>query len=304
MRSLLWTLSILAGILFVVLGLGFWGASQVLGGSGPKSGGGSSIGLLKIEGQIMDALPILSQIETLRDEGVAGVLVRVDSPGGAVAASQEIYQALLDLRKDSIPVVISMGNTAASGGFYIALAGEKVFANEGTVTGSIGVIAQFPEAKDLFDKLGVHMTTIKSGANKDVGNPFRKPDTAGLNTMQALVIDAYAQFFEATLKARKIDSADLAKVADGRVLTGRQALRAGLVDTLGGYDQALSWLKTRCKLDADAEIRSAEPPKPLMERLMSEGATSAGKALQNVGSEMIGSKHQGILYVAPMQPQF
>jgi protease-4 len=301
MSKLLWILIGVATVFLGGLALVFMAVAQ-LGGSPKSLGAEGQIGLLRIEGEIMDALPVLSQIDALREQNVAGVLVRVDSPGGAVGASQEIYDALLQLRKDSIPVVITMGNTAASGGYYISLAGEKVFANAGTVTGSIGVIAQFPEAKELFDRLGVHMNTIKSGANKDVGNPFRKPEPAELATMQGMIMDAYAQFFEATRTARKLDSAKLAAVADGRILTGRQALAAGLIDTLGGYTDALRYLKTLAKVDADAEIIDAEPPKPLFERLMQQSMTGAGSALREATQEAISGQGQGLLYMSPALP--
>ena len=142
--------------------------------------------LLRIEGPIMDAtstLAILHRVD--KDDHCKGLLLRVDSPGGAVGASQEIYSALKRLREKGLPLVVSFGNIAASGGYYVSLAGEKIFSNPGTLTGSIGVIFQFPEAEKLLEKIGVSLQTVKSGALKDVGSPGRKPTPEELKYLQA-----------------------------------------------------------------------------------------------------------------------
>lgn len=252
--------------------------------------GSDFVGLVRIEDEIGSSLGILEEIQKLKEQGAKGVLLRIDSPGGSVAASQEIFEAVKELRQDSIPVVVSMGNLAASGGLYSALSAEKIFANPGTITGSIGVISQFPEAEELFNKIGVHMTTIKSGDNKDLGNPFRKADSGQIKVMKSVIMNAYEQFVQAILTNRpKVKESELRPVADGRVMTGEMAQKIGLVDSLGTYNDALAWIKTRVGLPEDAEVREARPPKPFLDKLLSEPANGL--------KEVLKPKAKGLWYV-------
>lgn len=252
--------------------------------------GDEFIGQVRIEDEIGSSLGVLEEIRKLREDGAKGVILRVDSPGGSVAASQEIFEAVKDLRRDSIPVVVSMGNLAASGGLYCSLSAEKIFANPGTITGSIGVISQFPEAAELLKKLGIGMTTIKSGANKDLGNPFRKADSGQIKVMQAVIMDAYEQFVQAILDNRpKVKESELRPMADGRVMTGAMAHDLGIVDTLGTYDDAVAWIKSRAGLNSDAEVREARPPKPFLEGLLA--------APTNEIKDAIKPKSKGLWYV-------
>ena len=232
--------------------------------------------LLKVEGPIFDASTTLTIIARVaKDEHCKGLLLRVDSPGGAVGASQEIYGALKRLREKGLPVVVSFGNIAASGGYYISLAGERIFSNPGTLTGSIGVIFQFPEAEKLLDKIGVSLQTVKSGALKDVGSPGRKPTAAELRYLQGVIDDTYAQFLEDVSVNRHISMDSLKPIADGRVLTGRQALKKGLVDTLGGLDDAKRYLVTRAKVDEDVSWTQEPKPKSRVERLLDPESESS-----------------------------
>lgn len=255
-----------------------------------KLGEGEFIGQVRIEDEIGSSLGVLEEIRKLREDGARGVILRVDSPGGSVAASQEIFEAVKDLRADSIPVVVSMGNLAASGGLYCSLSAEKIFANPGTITGSIGVISQFPEAAELMKKLGIGMTTIKSGVNKDLGNPFRKADSGQIKVMHAVIMNAYEQFVQAILKNRPlVKENELRAVADGRVMTGEMAHDLGIVDTLGTYDDAVSWIKSRAGLSPDAEVREARPPKSFVDRILAEPA--------NELKDVIKPKTKGLWYV-------
>ncbi len=216
---------------------------------------------LRIEGPIYDGTATLAAISRIsRDTHCKGVLLRVDSPGGAVGASQEIYAALKHLREKGIPVIVSFGNIAASGGYYVSLAGEKIFSNPGTLTGSIGVIFQFPEAEKLLDKIGVSLETVKSGALKDVGSPGRKPTPEELHYLQGVIDDTYAQFLEDVAANRHLSLDSLRPIADGRVLTGRQAVLKGLVDTLGGIDDAKRYLEKRVGVSED--VAWIQEPKP------------------------------------------
>ncbi len=232
--------------------------------------------LLRIEGPIFDAsstLAILGRIT--KDEHCKGLLLRVDSPGGAVGASQEIYSALKRLRDNGMPLVVSFGNIAASGGYYVSLAGDKIFSNPGTLTGSIGVIFQFPEAEKLLDKIGVSVETVKSGALKDVGSPSRKATPEELKYLQGVIDDTYAQFLEDVSSNRHLSMDSLKPMADGRVFTGRQALQKGLVDTLGGLDEARRYLIARTKMSDDVSWTQEPKPKSRMEKLLDPESESS-----------------------------
>lgn len=231
--------------------------------------------LLKIEGPIFDSEPWLSLIDRIADdETCRGVLVRIESPGGAVASSQELYHALKRLREKDMPVVVSLGNIAASGGYYAALAGEKIFSNPGTLTGSIGVIFQFPEVGELLDKAGISLQTVKSGALKDVGNPARKATAGELAYLQHVIDDTYAQFVEDVAASRGLALDTLRPLADGRVFTGRQALAAGLVDTLGGLNEAKDYLVARSASAEDVPWTIEPRPRSRVERLLDPEAKS------------------------------
>ncbi len=232
--------------------------------------------LLRIEGPIMDAtstLAILHRVD--KDDHCKGLLLRVDSPGGAVGASQEIYSALKRLREKGLPLVVSFGNIAASGGYYVSLAGEKIFSNPGTLTGSIGVIFQFPEAEKLLEKIGVSLQTVKSGALKDVGSPGRKPTPEELKYLQGVIDDTYAQFLDDVSTNRHLPLDSIRPIADGRVMTGRQALRRGLVDTLGGLDDAKRYLIARTKVSEDVSWTQEPKPKSRVEKLFDPESESS-----------------------------
>jgi protease-4 len=176
--------------------------------------------------------------ELRRDASVKALVVRIDSPGGAVAPSQEIHQAILRARKDK-KVVCSMGTVAASGGYYVAAACDQIFASAGTITGSIGVISEVPHVQKLLELARVDVETIKSGAMKDVGSPLRAMSTDERHFLQGFIDNIYEQFLSDVATARKLDKEKLRALADGRILTGKQALEAGLVDKLGNLEDAV-----------------------------------------------------------------
>jgi protease-4 len=216
--------------------------------------------VLKVEGPIMSSETLMESIDRIDHDGQCkGVLLRVDSPGGAVGASQEILTALKAVKAKGKPIVVSQGNVAASGGYYVSLAGDRIFSNAGTLTGSIGVIMQYPEAVKLLDKVGLDMVTVKSGALKDVGNFSRRHTPEEMKYLQSVIDNTYSQFLDDILANRKIARADLLKIADGRVLTGRQARENGLVDTLGGYQEAKAYLAGIAHLDGEP-VLVQEPP--------------------------------------------
>lgn len=178
---------------------------------------------------------------------IKGVLLRINSPGGTVAMSQEINAAVKALREAKKPVVVSMGDVAASGGYYIACAADKIYASPGTLTGSIGVIMHLMNLSEIEKKIGIDAITIKSGQFKDIGTMDRAPTKEEKDLLQNLIMDSYDQFITAVSDGRKIDKEEVRKLADGRIYSGRQALKVKLVDALGGYDDAVVEIKKICK---------------------------------------------------------
>jgi protease-4 len=203
--------------------------------------GGEKVALLEIFGPIYNPLPILDQLKKIEeDSGVKAILLRLETPGGGVAASQEIYRRLAYLRDaKQLPIVASMGGIAASGGYYVALGADTIMANPGTLTGSIGVIAEFPTYGRLLQKIGVDMEVIKSGKFKDAGSPHRLLTEEERAYLQGVIDDSYGQFLAVVSQERQIDEKKAELLADGRVYTGRQAQELGLIDLLGGWEDAL-----------------------------------------------------------------
>jgi protease-4 len=259
-------LLILGGIFFFLMVASIAG---MVGRLGQPTQTGPYLVQLDVNGPIYESETLLGILADLReDKECKGVLLRVEYPGGAVGSSQEIYASLNALKEQGIPLVVSLGNVAASGGYYVALAGEKIFANPGTVTGSIGVIFQFPEVEKLMEKAGVSLQTVKSGALKDVGNPARKATPEELQYLQTVIDDTYDQFLGDVSTARGIAVDSLRAQADGRIFTGRQALAVGLVDTLGGLDEAKAWVIARADVPTDTRWTREPRPRSRLDELL------------------------------------
>lgn len=199
-----------------------------------------SVAVIEISGPIINSRTVVEQLERyIRSDRIPAIVLRLDTPGGGVAATQEIYSTVLKARHKGKKVVGSMGAVAASGGYYIAAACDTVLANPGTVTGSIGVIADFAEISDLLKKIGVDITVIKSGKYKDIGSFSRGMTEEEKELLLGVVMDTYDQFVEAVSKGRHMDKMLVHVYADGRVFTGRQAKEMGFVDVLGTYQDAV-----------------------------------------------------------------
>ncbi len=232
---------------------------------------GEKIGLVKIEGIIKSSDTYLKLLDKLEEnDDVKAIVLRVDSPGGIVGACQEIHDKVKEISKKK-PVVVSMGSIAASGGLYISVPATKIVANPGTITGSIGVILQSYNIKQLADKIGIKVITVKSGKFKDLLNPFREPDEKTLQILQALIDDSYDQFVKAVAKDRKLPVEKVKKFADGRIFTGRRAKELGLVDELGNFDRAVEVARELSK-SPDAKIFEAKPKKTFIQKLFGEQA--------------------------------
>jgi protease-4 len=200
---------------------------------------GEKVALIRVEGAIIDSKDTVDQIKDfLKDPSVKAIVLRVDSPGGAVAPSQEIYE---EVRKAIAKkkVVVSMGSVAASGGYYISSPATRIFANPGTLTGSIGVIMEIPNFEGLMNKLGIKTEVVKAGRHKDIASIFRGMKKEDREILQGVLDDVHEQFITAVAIGRKMLPEDVKKIADGRVFTGQQALKAGLVDELGDLEDAV-----------------------------------------------------------------
>ncbi|PKN53449.1 MAG: signal peptide peptidase SppA [Deltaproteobacteria bacterium HGW-Deltaproteobacteria-13] len=196
------------------------------------------IGVVSVEGVITDSIEITEQLDEFgKDDSIVAVVLRVDSPGGGVAVSQEIYDAVIELKKTK-KVVASMGSVAASGGLLVACAADKIVANPGTITGSISAIMQFANFEELMKKVGVKSSVVKSGQFKDIGSPMREMTPEEKVIVQDLVDDIYNQFIDVIVKERKLPREKVVAIADGRVFSGRKAKELGLVDSLGDMASA------------------------------------------------------------------
>lgn len=200
---------------------------------------GEKVALVYIRGAIIDPEDPVDEIkEYSEDPSVKAIVLRVDSPGGGVAASQEIYEEVK--RAASVKnIVVSMGSVAASGGYYVSAPATRIMANPGTITGSIGVIMEIPNVEGLMDKVGIRTEVIKSGLHKDTGSAFRKMTVEERRLLQSLIDDVYEQFIVDVAESRDMSVEDVRDMADGRIYTGRQALELGLVDELGGLEEAI-----------------------------------------------------------------
>lgn len=226
--------------LFIVFSVLLFGLSRGPGGLDIASLGGR-VALVDVKGVIMSSESIVRQVKRYEDDNsVKALVLRIDTPGGGVAASQEIYDQLLKFKDHGKFIVVSMGSVAASGGYYIACAADSIVANPGTVIGSIGTIISFPVFQNLMDRIGVRMEVIKSGDLKDVGNYGRQMTPADRKMLQALIDDSYEQFLNVISESRDLEMDSVRKFADGSVFTGSQGINLGLIDRLGTMQDAIA----------------------------------------------------------------
>lgn len=198
------------------------------------------IGIVELKGLITSAeKPIRDLTEFRKDRNIRAIVLRIDSPGGAVGASQEIFEEVR--RTDQIkPVVASLGSVAASGGYYAALGARKVVASPGTLTGSIGVIVKFPNLTEIFDKIGYRSEVVKSGRLKDIGAMNRPMTAEEKSLLQDIIDNVHQQFVKAVAERRKLPLEQVQRLADGRIFSGEQALQAGLIDQYGNFTDAIT----------------------------------------------------------------
>lgn len=226
----------------------------------PEQRAQNRIGVIDVIGIISGSQHIVNQVKKFRqDKRIRGIVLRIDSPGGSVGPSQEIYDEVLKTRESGKTIYASMGAMAASGGYYIASAAEKIFANPGTLTGSIGVIMAFTNAKGLMEKIGLQPKIIKAGKYKDIGSPARDMTKKERNLLQSVVDDVHQQFIEAIASGRGISIEEVTTIADGRIFTGRQAHALNLVDELGGLQATIDQLSDKVGIIGSPKIVNEKP---------------------------------------------
>lgn len=258
-------------------------------GGGGGLGAAGRLAVLEVHGAIDDDRDFLEQLRKHRDNpAIRGFVISINSPGGVVAPSQSIYGALRELRdEDERPVVAAINGLGASGGYYVALGADSIFALPGSLTGSIGVIMEMPDASGLMDKVGVRMQTVQSAEHKDVGSPFRPLSEGDRALLQALVQDVYEQFVAVVAAERSLPDSAVRVYADGRILSGRQALAAGLVDRLGNIEDAIEAAGRMADLGRDPRVTWPRHSRPtLLDVLL--GRTTAKGVVQRLIPERVG----------------
>ena len=258
-----WIAGIFLILFLTLMGFGYWIKSKL-----PT---GDRVAIVRVEGVINSADDILKRLKEVEEnKHIKALVLRVNSPGGAVGASQEIYRELKRIREEyKKPVVVSMGNVAASGGLYISLPANVIFAEGGTITGSIGVIIQKLDVQKLSDKLGIKMEVVKTGKFKDILNPFREMTPEEREYLLRLENDVLNQFKEAVVENRKGKlKVDIDRIADGRILTGHQAVEIGLVDRLGNLEDAVKEAAKLAGIKGKPVVVELKKPQPLMRKIL------------------------------------
>ncbi len=234
-----------------------------------KDFGKPQIGILQIKGIILDAEEYLMAIkEMAKKKSIKAIVVRIDSPGGSVGASQEIFEELKKTRNLK-PVIVSMGSVAASGALYVALGGTKIFASPGTITGSIGVVLEIPNIEKLLKKIGIESETIKSGAYKDTGSIYRPLTSEEKKYLTKKVKLIHDQFIKAISEERKISIEKVKSFADGRIFTGEEAKSLGLVDKMGNFWDAVEEAKKMAKI-SEAKLVFMPKKKGFLSKILEE----------------------------------
>ncbi|NVM20981.1 MAG: signal peptide peptidase SppA [Desulfobacterales bacterium] len=254
---------------------------------------GEKVGVIEINGIIADPKTVLTHFKELRlDRDVKAIVLRIDSPGGGVGPSQEIYREVKKTRRLK-KVVASLGAIAASGGYYVAAAADHVMANPGTITGSIGVIMEFANLEELFKKVGVSAFVLKSGRYKDVGSPLRQMRPEEKRLLQGFIDNVHEQFVTAVAEGRKISVEEVRAVADGRVLSGEQARKLGLLDSLGNLEDAIAMAAKLGGIKGEPAVFYAKKKKfSLLEYFF-------GSSLTEVLDEITGAARHGGYIWAP-----
>jgi len=235
----------------------------------------NKIGVIPIQGAIVDSdQTVMQLVKFKKDKRIKAIILRIDSPGGGVGASQEIYR---EVRKtiQSKKVIASLGGVAASGGYYIASAGDKIVANPGTLTGSIGVIMEFLQVQELAKKIGISLEVLKTGEFKDIGSPHKKLSERDKELIKGLITDIQEQFISAVAHGRGLSKEKVREIADGRIFSGAMAKELGLVDRLGNFHDAVDLAKEMTGIKGDVSLVYPEKPRTKLWDLIFRSAAKA-----------------------------
>lgn len=252
---------VILGIAVIFLGTAMYFISSFFTSPSPGIGFSDKIGVIEITGELSDCGDILEQlIDFNKNKNIKAIILRIDSPGGGVGTSQEIYREITKVTETK-KVIVSMGDTAASGGYYIASAGDVIVANPGTITGSIGVIMSYIRIDELSKKLGFTLEVIKSGEFKDTGSPYRELTEREKDLMNSVVLNIQEQFIKAVAEGRNLQVEKVREIADGRILSGEMAMELGLVDQLGNFWDAVAVAAELSGIEGEPILVYPEKPK-------------------------------------------
>lgn len=267
---------------------------------------GPRIQVVEIIGQIgggennVDGDKVVKQLKKAeKDDDIKAVVLRVDSPGGAVAPSQEMYKAVKRLKAKGKPVVVSMGNLAASGGYYVSAPASWIVANAGTLTGSIGVIFQHFGLHGILETVKVEQTTIKSGKYKDTGSPYRPFSDTDREVMQGLSDDIYGQFVKDVAEGRGLKEEDVRQIAEGRIYTGKRAAELKLVDEIGTYDDAIAKAWDLAKQTGEPKVQLPGKERDFSLRELMRGAFQGAAQGASEGVRSAVAPAAGMQFLAP-----
>lgn len=293
-RRAAWVLGIVFGGMFISL-FGFLLVMYlaVKSDAGDSSdGAGDKVGVIEVTGTIMDSKKTLKELNAFAEKDhIKAIVLRIDSPGGAVGPSQEIYDAVKRIKAKK-KIVASMGSLAASGGYYIACATDKIYANPGTLTGSIGVIMEMPNVQGLLKWAGVEMNTIKAGKLKDSGSPFRDMTPEERDYFEGVLADVHGQFIDAVASGRKLTVEEVKPLADGRIFSGRQAKEAKLVDELGGIEAAVADAGKLGGISGEPKTEYPKKDRKLLRELMGDDDADAETFVQKALGRFAGVSMQ------------
>lgn len=274
-KSTKWFLAILSILALFAVGfvLIFYSFVQSVGDSSKEVvtiGRGDRLGVVELVGVILSSEDVVRQIKKYRDDkSIKGILLRVNSPGGAVVPSQEMYEEVKKAREVK-PIVVSMSSIAASGGYYVSVGATRIVANRGSLTGSIGVISEFLQFEEVMNKIGVDIKTIKSGKLKDAGTQTRKMNPEEEKYFQMLMDDVHRQFIGIVESERKLKHEKVLELADGRVFTGEQAMKLGLVDTIGTYEDAIAIAAELSGIDGEPSLVKERERRSFLDRMFGD----------------------------------
>ncbi len=280
-------LTVASAALVLTTGLLVGGGVVLQSSLGAGQGGAGNVGVVEISGMIASSKEIINDLKTFReDSNIKAIVLRIDSPGGGVGPSQEIYREVMKTRLIK-KVVASLGSVAASGGYYSASACDGIMANPGTITGSIGVIMEYASFKDIIKKIGLTPVVIKSGEYKDMGSPLRDLEDSEKKLLQGVVDEIHYQFVKDVATGRNLDEEKMATLADGRIFTGARALDLQLVDRLGNLGDAVEWAGTLAGITGEVTpVYPSEDGMTVIKKVISslfKGADITGAITDNFG---------------------